>query len=119
DLDPQGQADDARHARAVRQGLHEVPRRRGERVHVRGPLTVTPGVGRVDVSIVTSGHDVADARLHREVAALVRAGLRVEVLGLGEASAGPPDAVVRARPRRSGVRRALDAALLPWRASGR
>lgn len=80
---------------------------------------MTPGVGRVDVSIVTSGHDVADARLHREVAALVRAGLRVEVLGLGEASAGPPDAVVRARPRRSGVRRALDAALLPWRASGR
>jgi hypothetical protein len=36
------------------------------------------------VTVLTSGHDVADARLHREVAALRRAGLRVEVLGLAE-----------------------------------
>ena len=33
---------------------------------------------RPQVSIVTSGHDVADARLHREVAALSRRGLEVE-----------------------------------------
>ena len=43
----------------------------------------------VDVSVVTSGHDVADARLHRLCGALVRRGLEVEVLGLGDASGGP------------------------------
>lgn len=71
----------------------------------------------VDVSIVTSGHDVADARLHREVAALARAGLRVEVLGLGDAAAGPPEATVRTWPRRGGVGRARLALALPWRAA--
>lgn len=73
----------------------------------------------VDVSIVTSGHDVADARLHREVAALHRAGLRVEVLGLGNPDAGPPEARVRAWPRRGGVGRAVLALSLPWRAEAR
>lgn len=53
----------------------------------------------VDVSVVTSGHDVADARLHRLVAALLRRGLRVEVLGLGSADDAPPGAAARARPR--------------------
>lgn len=72
----------------------------------------------VDVSIVTSGHDVADARLHREVAALHRAGLRVEVLGLGDAAAGPPEASVRTWPRRGGLGRAALAMTLPWRARG-
>lgn len=48
----------------------------------------------VDISIVTSGHDVADARVHRVTAALQRAGLRVELLGLGEAADGPPGAIV-------------------------
>ncbi len=73
----------------------------------------------VDVSIVTSGHDVADARLHREVAALHRAGLAVEVLGLGDPAAGPPEATVRAWPRRGGVGRAVLAMSLPWHARGR
>lgn len=67
-----------------------------------------------DVGIVTSGHDVADARLHREVAALRRAGLTVEVLGLGDADAGPPGASVRTWPRAGGLRRAWRAVQLPW-----
>ncbi|RZS90217.1 glycosyltransferase involved in cell wall biosynthesis [Motilibacter rhizosphaerae] len=74
----------------------------------------------VDVSLVSSGHDVADARLHRLCAALVRAGLAVELRGLGDAADAPPGLVsVVAHPRGSLVRRALDAALLPWRARGR
>lgn len=72
----------------------------------------------VDLSVVTSGHDVADARLHREVAALQRAGLAVEVLGLGDATGGPPGVPVRAWARRGGVVRALRALRLPWTASG-
>ena len=42
-----------------------------------------------DVSLVTSGHDVADARLHRLVAALTDSGLTVEVIGLGDPAAAP------------------------------
>ncbi|MGN6334390.1 MAG: glycosyltransferase [Motilibacteraceae bacterium] len=71
-----------------------------------------------DVSVVTSGHDVADARLHREVAALAAAGLRVQVLGLGDPAAGPPGAAVRTRARRGPAGRALLAATAPWRADG-
>jgi glycosyltransferase involved in cell wall biosynthesis len=72
------------------------------------------------VSIVSSGHDVADARLHREVAAAVAAGLQVEVLGLGSASDGPAGATVTARPRPRGVAARLALALAqPWRARGR
>ncbi len=61
---------------------------------------------------------MADARLHREVAALLRAGLAVEVLGLGEAAAGPPGALVRTWPRGSMAARALRAVRLPWLARG-
>ncbi|MGR6997932.1 hypothetical protein ACU686_07245 [Yinghuangia aomiensis] len=43
----------------------------------------------VDISIVSSAHDVADARLHRTAAALLRAGMTVEVIGLGDAPAAP------------------------------
>jgi glycosyltransferase involved in cell wall biosynthesis len=74
---------------------------------------------RPDVSIVSSGHDVADARLHREVAALHRAGLSVEVLGLGEAAAGPDGATVRTWARGSMTSRALRAVRLPFVARGR
>ncbi len=73
----------------------------------------------VDVTFVTSAHDVADARLHREVAALRRAGLTVEVLGLGEAAAGPADATVVTSPRPGPLGRAVRAVALPWRAHGR
>jgi len=72
----------------------------------------------VDVSIITSGHDVADARLHRLTAALQRAGVRVEILGLGEPSDAPSGATtVRTWPRRGPARRATLAASLPWRAA--
>jgi glycosyltransferase involved in cell wall biosynthesis len=73
-----------------------------------------------DVSIVTSGHDIADARLHRLSAALVRAGLNVEVLGLGDPEAAPPGvAAVRTWPRRGPLHRAWLATTLPWRAGSR
>ncbi|TDE96138.1 glycosyltransferase [Occultella glacieicola] len=74
---------------------------------------------QVDLSIITSAHDVADARLHRQVAALRRAGLSVEVLGLGRAEDGPSGADIRVFARRHGVRRASFAMSLPWRAHGR
>jgi glycosyltransferase involved in cell wall biosynthesis len=73
---------------------------------------------RFDVSVITSGHDVADARLHRIVGALIRADQAVEVLGVGRAEDGPDGAVVRATTRGSLVRRAFRALTLPWRANG-
>ncbi|MBB1482817.1 glycosyltransferase [Tessaracoccus sp. MC1865] len=60
------------------------------------------------VAIVTTGHDVADARLHRTVAALQRAGCRVRVRGLSSTGAG-------ARPTGK-VQRGLRALLWPWQA---
>ena len=74
---------------------------------------------RPDVSVVTTGHDVADARLHREVAALCRAGLVVEILGLGDPTAGPEGASVRTASRTGMLRRTVRALVWPWRASGR
>ncbi|MCL2802868.1 MAG: glycosyltransferase [Micrococcales bacterium] len=74
---------------------------------------------RPDISIVTSGHDVADARLHRLVAALDRAGQRVEVLGLGLPDAGPPEAECRTWPRAGQLGRLVQALRWPWRARGR
>lgn len=60
----------------------------------------------VDVSFVTSGHDVADARLHRLVGECLRQGLSVEVLGLGDLRDGPDGARIRTWPRPGMVRRA-------------
>lgn len=62
---------------------------------------------------------MADARLHREVRALLDAGLSVEVMGLGSAGAGPPGVAVQVWPRGSMVARALRALRLPWIARGR
>lgn len=73
----------------------------------------------VDVSIVTSGHDVADARLHRLTAALQRRGLTVEVLGLGNATDGPAGATTHTWKRQVPPLRAVHALTLPWRARGR
>ena len=72
-----------------------------------------------DVSIVSSGHDVADARLHRVAAALRRRGLTVAVHGLGRAEDGPAGCAVTTRPRGGLVARGLRAGLLPWQARGR
>jgi glycosyltransferase involved in cell wall biosynthesis len=78
-----------------------------------------PGQGPVDVSIVTSGHDVADARLHRVSAALVERGLTVEVLGLGDPAGAPPGTRMRTRPRGSMASRALAAVAYAAQARGR
>ncbi len=76
--------------------------------------------GRADVSVLTTGHDVADARLHRLCAALVRRGLRVEVVGLGDPAAGPAGTRVRSLGARPGPARRMGRALvLPLRASAR
>ncbi len=79
------------------------------------PAASAPG----DVSVVTSGHDVADARLHRLVAGFRRAGLRVQVLGLGSATAAPAADSVVTRSVRSRWGRLVDDVRLPWRAQGR
>lgn len=68
---------------------------------------------------MTSGHDVADARLHREVDAMVASGLAVEVLGLGRQQDGPAGARVRTWDRGGLLSRGLRALTLPWRARGR
>jgi glycosyltransferase involved in cell wall biosynthesis len=74
--------------------------------------------GSVDVSILTSGHDVADARLHKVTAGLQRAGLSVEVLALGTEKDAPPGVTVRVRPRPGLAGRAVLALTLPWKARG-
>lgn len=72
----------------------------------------------MNVTVLSSAHDVADARLHREVASLLRAGARVEVIALGDAGSGPAGAVVASAPRRGLGRRVWRAVWWPWRASG-
>lgn len=73
----------------------------------------------VDVSFVSSGHDVADARLHRLVRACRRRGLSVEVLGLGDPASAPEGVAVYAVPRPSIRRRAALALRLARAATGR
>lgn len=74
--------------------------------------------GSVDVSILTSGHDVADARLHKVTAGLQRAGLSVEVLALGAETDAPLGVTARVWPRPGLVGRAMLALMLPWKARG-
>lgn len=73
----------------------------------------------VDVSIITGGHDLADARLHRLAAALRRAGLGVEVIGLGAPEAGPVDCAVRTLGTRSAKKRLKADLTLPFTARGK
>jgi glycosyltransferase involved in cell wall biosynthesis len=73
----------------------------------------------VDVSVVSSGHDVADARLLRTCDALTARGLAVEVLALGDPATGPGGTSVRSVGTRSGwSRRIRWAGTLPFRARG-
>lgn len=74
---------------------------------------------RPDVSLVTTGHDVADARLHRIVAALLRAGLTLDLVGLGDATGGPDGVAATTHPRSGKAARAARAAVWPLRARGR
>lgn len=73
----------------------------------------------VDVSVLSTGHDAADARLHRLVTALTSQGLSVEIFALGSAADGPKGTRVTTNRRGSLLRRVLRAAVLPWRARGR
>lgn len=84
-----------------------------------GPPTKPRAADHVDVTIASGGHDVADARLHRIATALVRAGLSVEVLGLGDPSGAPAGVIARTHPRLGRGRRLLDALVMPWQARGR
>lgn len=74
--------------------------------------------GGVDVSVVSTAHDVADARVHRITAALVDVGLAVELIGLGDASGAPPGVSVRTMPRRSLLTRAIRCLMVPVGARG-
>ncbi len=76
------------------------------------------GVREFDVTLLSSGHDVADARLHRHCAALHRAGLRVEVIARGEAADAPRHAVFRSVASRGFAGRGVEALTLPARARG-
>lgn len=70
------------------------------------------------VTIVTTGHDVADARLHRTAAALRRAGADVEVHGLGDPALGPEGCRVLTAPRGGKLGRLRQALTWPFRARG-
>ncbi len=73
-----------------------------------------------DVSVVAPARDVADARLHRLVDALVAAGLRVEVLGTGSAADAPRGVVaVNMGARSNRLERALHAVTVPLLARGK
>ena len=58
----------------------------------------------VDISLVSSAHDVADGRLHRLCGAMTSAGLRVEVLCRGTAADAPAGVEFRPLSGRAGVR---------------
>ncbi|MDI2132261.1 glycosyltransferase family protein [Yinghuangia seranimata] len=84
------------------------------------PPPAPPVAGRCDVSIISSGHDLADARLHRTAAALLRAGLTVEAIGLGDPVAAPAGVrVVALGPRGGALARARRDLAVPLRARGR
>jgi glycosyltransferase involved in cell wall biosynthesis len=89
----------------------------GSAAVAKSPRT-TSRIRSVDVSILTSGHDIADARLHKISAGLLRSGLSVEVVGLGVAGDAPDGVLARVRPRPGLAGRALLALALPWMARG-
>ena len=72
---------------------------------------------RPDVSLLSCAHDISDARLHREVAALIASGLRVEVFARGRAEHAPAGCERVTVLTGSGLLRRVHWALtLPWRA---
>ena len=75
--------------------------------------------GSVDVSLLSSGHDAADARLHRLVAALISSGISVEVYCPGSAGDLPLGVRPRTFVAHGLAARAFQAVRLPWSASGR
>ena len=77
------------------------------------------GREQIDVTVLSSGHDVADARLHRHCAALNRAGLRVEVIAKGRGEDAPADTAFRPIRPRGIAGRGIKALTLPALARGR
>jgi glycosyltransferase involved in cell wall biosynthesis len=75
--------------------------------------------GGVDVSVISTAHDVADARLHRVTAALLDVGLTVEVIALGDPAGAPAGVRVTTMPRTGLLTRALRSLTVPVRAKGR
>jgi glycosyltransferase involved in cell wall biosynthesis len=75
--------------------------------------------GGVDVSVISTAHDVADARLHRVTAALLDVGLTVDVVALGDPAGAPAGVRVTTMPRKGLLTRALRSLTLPVRAKGR
>ncbi len=75
---------------------------------------------KVDISIISSGASLADARLHRIVNALIRAGLTVEIFAPGAAADAPTGAMIRAVHQGKGFKWRIHRAFYsPWRAEGR
>lgn len=67
------------------------------------------------VAIVTTGHDVGDARLHKTAAALRRAGFDVHVRGLGDARRAPEGCSVSTAVSAGKAMRAFRAVVWPLR----
>lgn len=67
----------------------------------------------LDVAVLSTVHDAADARLHRVCAALVAQGLSVGLWATGRSEHGPASVVVRTLPRRGLARRMARAIALP------
>lgn len=75
---------------------------------------------RPDISIISSGASLADARLHRIANALIRNGLIVEILAPGNSSDAPSGAVVRSVNQGKGFQWRMHRAFYsPWRAQGK
>jgi len=75
--------------------------------------------GRYDVTLLSSGHNVADARLHRLVGALRRHGLVVEVIAQGAPKDAPQGCTFRKALGEKGLAMRVARALcLPWLARG-
>lgn len=74
----------------------------------------------IDVSIVSCGHDIGDARLHRLAGALTHHGLAVEVMATGSRDFAPVGVTHVVTASRGGMKRRIIRALVwPWRAHGR
>jgi hypothetical protein len=79
-----------------------------------------PGTRNFDVTLLSSGHNVADARIHRLIGVLLRQGLRVEVIAQGLSEDTPAGSTFRqATGGRDIPSRLLRALKLPWEAHGK
>lgn len=74
---------------------------------------------RPDVTLVTTGHDVADARLHRLLRAAAADGQRTEIVATGDVAGAPVHSRARTQPRTGMMQRARRALVWPFLARGR